>query len=98
MAMRNMMNTITLITIRNTPQTISQMMYQRILTIQSCATEMRILQVQWIALSVLCSLLLSFWVSFVKFYNSVSSSVQYLAECRLVHSLVFSPLSVLAYK
>ena len=59
---------------------------------------MRILQVQWIALSVLCSLLLSFWVSFVKFYNSVNSSVQYLAECRLVHSLVFSPLSVLAYK
>ena len=45
---------------------------------------MRILQVQWIALSVLCSLLLSFWVSFVK--------------CRLVHNLVFSPLSVLAYK
>ena len=34
MAMRNMMNTITLITIRNTPQTISLMMYQRILTIQ----------------------------------------------------------------
>ena len=32
--MRNMMNTITLITIRNTPQTISLMMYQRILTIQ----------------------------------------------------------------
>ena len=47
---------------------------------------------------VLCSLLLSFWVSFVKFYYSVNSSVQYLAECRLVHSLVFSPLSVLAYK
>mgnify|MGYP000302581038 CR=1 FL=1 len=59
---------------------------------------MRILQVQWIALSVLCSLLLSFWVSFVKFYNSVNSSVQYLTECRLVHNLVFSPLSVLAYK
>lgn len=59
---------------------------------------MRILQVQWIALSVLCSLLLLFWVSFVKFYNSVNSSVQYLTECRLVHSLVFSPLSVLAYK
>ena len=57
----------------------------------------RILQVQWIALSVLCSLLLSFWVSFVKFYNSVNSSVQYLTECRLVHNLVFSPLSVLAY-
>ena len=32
--MRNMMNTITLITIRDTPQTISLMMYQRILTIQ----------------------------------------------------------------
>ena len=59
---------------------------------------MRILQVQRIALSVLCSLLLLFWVSFVKFYYSVNSSVQYLAECRLVHSLVFSPLSVLAYK
>lgn len=41
---------------------------------------------------------LSFWVSFFKFYNSVNSAVQYLAECRLVHSLVFSPLSVLAYK
>ena len=34
MAMRNMMNTITLITIRNTPQTIPLVMYQRILIIR----------------------------------------------------------------
>ncbi len=75
------------------------MMYQRILTIQR---KLRNRNANT-ASPMDCAVCLMFIAAvilgqFVKFYNSVSSSVQYLAECRLVHSLVFSLLSVLAYK
>lgn len=98
MAMRNMMNTITLITIRNTPQTISLMMYQRILTIQrkqrnrnantaspmDCAVCLMFIAA--VILGVVCQVLL-----FCQFFRTISCGVP-------SYSLVFSPLSVLAYK
>ena len=87
--MRNMMNTITLITIRNTPQTISLMMYQRILTIQrkqrnrnantaspmDCAVCLMFIAA--VILGVVCQVL-----QFCQFFRTISSlSVLAYKEC-----------------
>ena len=74
---KNIIDTITLIAIRNTPQTIPWWCTKGYwLSEGNSAAEMWILQVLWIVLSVLCSLLLSFCICQVQqFCRTISYGV-----------------------
>ena len=90
--------TITPVTTRNTPFTISRTMPQRMPNTQKAV---RIIKPH-IASPMYCATCLKFAVaviavSFVKFHDAVNPAVKETAECGLVGCLVFRPMSVLLH-
>ena len=97
-AMVERIATITPIATRNTPFTISLMMPQRM---PNTPKAVRIIKPH-IANPMYCATCLKFAVaviavSFVKFHDAVNPAVKETAECGLVGSLVFRPMSVLLH-
>ena len=97
-AMVERIATITPIATRNTPFTISLMMPQRM---PNTPKAVRIVKPH-IANPMYCATCLKFAVvviavSFVKFHDAVNPAVKETAECGLVGSLVFRPISVLLH-
>ena len=88
--------TITPIATRNTPFTISVMMPQRMPNTPKAVRTIK----PNIANPMYCAVCLKFAVIavlFVKFHDAVNPAVKETAECGLVGSLVFRPMSVLPY-
>ena len=97
-AMTESTATITPVTTRNTPFTISRTMPQRMPNTQKAV---RIIKPH-IASPMYCATCLKFAVaviavSFVKFHDAVNPAVKETAECGLVGCLVFRPMSVLLH-
>ncbi|EEC94100.1 hypothetical protein PRABACTJOHN_04542 [Parabacteroides johnsonii DSM 18315] len=90
--------TITPIATRNTPFTISLMMPQRMPNTPKAVRTIK----PHIASPMYCAICLKFAVAviavlFVKFHDAVNPAVKETAECGLVGSLVFRPVSVLLH-
>ena len=97
-AMVERIATIMPIATRNTPFTISLIMPQRM---PNTPKAVRIIKLP-IAKPMYCATCLKFTVaviavSFVKFHDAVNPAVKETAECGLVGSLVFRPMSVLLH-
>jgi len=97
-AMMERIATITPIATRNTPFTISPMMPQRMPNTPKAVRTIK----PNIANPMYCATCLKFAVAviavlFVKFHDAVNPAVKETAECGLVGSLVFRPMSVLLH-